>query len=71
MKYQRGWPPKRQKHNNKMACVAGAKGRRGGGENRDQMIKKTLLQELTVKMIYGRWGIDRFPDVNSSDIEIR
>lgn len=31
-----------------MACVVGAKERRGGGEKPDQMIKKTLLQELTV-----------------------
>ena len=56
MRYQRGWPLKRQKNNNKMTCVAGAKGRRGRGEKRDKMIKKTLLKELTVKMIYGRWG---------------
>ena len=62
MRDQRGWPPKRQKKNNKMACMAEAKGRRGGGggggggETRDNRIEKTLLQELTVKTIYGRWG---------------
>ena len=60
MRYKRGWPSKRQKKNNKMACMAEAKGRRGGGggggEKRDKIIEKTLLQELTVKTIYGRWG---------------
>ena len=53
-----------------MTCVAGAKERRGGEEKRDKMIKKTLLKELTVKRFTGG-GADSFPDVNSSDIEIR
>ena len=57
---------KKKKISNKMACVAGAKGRRewgggGGGEKRDKMRTKTLLKDTvntkpTIKTTYGTWG---------------
>ena len=50
---------KKKKISNKMACVAGAKGRRewggGGEEKRDKVRRKTLLKD-TIKTTYGRWG---------------
>ena len=49
---------KKKKISNKMACVAGAKGRReggGGAEKRDKVRRKTLLKD-TIKTTYGRWG---------------
>ena len=55
---------KKKTISNKMACVAGAKGRREGGrgaEKRDKVRRKTLLKDTvntksTIKTTYGRWG---------------